>query len=157
MVIECVFEGSTPFLTPSIDDVELCRESARKLKAIGDPADADIDVHIRLNNNPEQTISIPIQALRRLTHVLEQLAQGHGVSLTPMHAELTTTEAARILKVSHLFLIGLLEQGEIPFRMVGTHRRILFRDLRAFQQKNEADRLKALEELSALDQEHGLR
>jgi excisionase family DNA binding protein len=85
-----------------------------------------------------------------------ELARGHGVSLIPMEAELTTNEAARQLKVSRPFLVGLLQKGEIPHRMVGTHRRIRFRDLWAYKQRNDRKRLEAIEELSALDQEYGL-
>ena len=54
------------------------------------------------------------------------------------------------------FLIGLLEKGEIPYRMVGTHRRIRFRDLDAYKQRTAQKRFEALEALSALDQEYGL-
>ena len=85
-----------------------------------------------------------------------ELARGKSVSLIPMEAELTTNEAARQLKVSRPFLIGLLEKGEIPYRMVGTHRRIRFRDLCAYKEQNDRKRVDALEELSALDQEYGL-
>jgi excisionase family DNA binding protein len=157
MTTACLADGTPIFLTPSVDDVEFCRESGRKLQGIENPADADIEVRIRHDNETEQTIPIPLSALQLLTHILDQLAQGNSISLTPMHAELTTTEAARVLKVSRPFLIGLLEKGEIPFRKIGTHRRILYRDLMTFKQKNEEDRLKVLEELSALDQEYGLR
>ena len=70
-----------------------------------------------------------------------------------MDAELTTNEAAGQLKVSRPFLIGLLKKGEIPYRRVGSHRRIRFRDLWAYKQRNDRERREALEELSALDQE----
>jgi len=52
-----------------------------------------------------------------------------GPRTFPMHAEFTTNEAARLLKVSHPFLIGLLEKGELPFRKDGTRRRIRYGDL----------------------------
>ncbi len=87
---------------------------------------------------------------------MTELAKGRGVSLIPMEAELTTNEAARLLKVSRPYLIRLLEKGEIPFRKVGSHRRIRFRDLMAYKQRTDQQRLDALEELSALDQEYGL-
>jgi excisionase family DNA binding protein len=73
-----------------------------------------------------------------------------------MHAELNTYEAARVLKVSHPFLLSLLEKGEIPYREVGTYRSIKYADLMAYKRENEQKRLKSLEELSALDQELGL-
>jgi len=69
---------------------------------------------------------------------------------------LTTNEAARVLKVSHPFLNGLLEKGDVPFRKDGTRRRIRYGDLMAYKQKTDQNRIKVLEELSALDQELGL-
>ena len=63
--------------------------------------------------------------------------------------EMTTQQAAEFLRVSCPFLIGLLEKGEIPFRRVGAHRRILYADLQTYKGAIDAKRLKVLEELAA--------
>ena len=52
--------------------------------------------------------------------------------------------------------IQQLEKGVIPYRKVGTHRRIMFKDLMEYKQTMDRNRLNALEELSAIDQELGL-
>ena len=91
-----------------------------------------------------------------LNGILNEMAQGNAVTLIPMHAELTTQQAARILNVSRPFLIEQLEKGVIPYRMVGTHRRVMFKDLTEYKQTMDRNRLNALEELSAIDQELGL-
>ena len=57
-------------------------------------------------------------------------------------------EAADLLNVSRPFLIRLLEEKKIPFRKVGTRRRILFQDLMNYKAKIDAARHKTLNELS---------
>jgi excisionase family DNA binding protein len=74
----------------------------------------------------------------------------------PYHAELTSQQAADFLHVSRPHLVGLLERNELSYRKVGSHRRILFKDLVEYQQRSRVDRKKALNELAARAQELGL-
>jgi excisionase family DNA binding protein len=74
----------------------------------------------------------------------------------PDAAELTTQQAAEFLNVSRPYLIKLLESDQIPFRLVGTHRRIRFRDLRDYKSRDDLDRRRAADELTSLSQELGL-
>jgi excisionase family DNA binding protein len=92
----------------------------------------------------------------RRTEGAESAPQGDSRAGAVPVERVVPNEAARQLKVSRPFLVGLLQKGEIPYRTVGTHRRIRFRDLWAYKQTNDRKRLEALEELSALDQEYGL-
>jgi excisionase family DNA binding protein len=157
MPIEYSLIGSPAIPEPTADEARLYQESSRKLEPLLSNGSVDIHLLVQPANEPEQTIPIPLSAARMLSHILTQMAQGNGVTLIPMHAELTTHEAAKAIKVSRPFLIGLLEKGEIPFRLVGTHRRILFRDLMAYKEKTQHGRSEALAELSAVDQALGLR
>lgn len=155
MTIAHTPNGIHEFSARTDDESKVASELDRILAGIPD-GQADIQISIRHPGGAGEGIPISPEQFRLLAYIVGELARGHGVSLIPMDAELTTSEAARQLKVSRPFLIGLLEKGEIPYRMVGTHRRIRFRDLYAYKQENDRKRLGALEELSALDQEYGL-
>lgn len=98
-------------------------------------------------------VQLPPQAVKVLEKTLEYLAEGKEVTVTAQPEELTTQQAADFLRVSRPFLIGLLDKGEIPFRKVGTHRRVLFSDLQRYKEQIDAKRLKTLEELAAQAQE----
>ena len=104
----------------------------------------------------EVTVTLPREAFDSLLEVLGQMANGNAVTIVPVHAELTTHQAAEILNVSRPYLIGLLEAGKIPHRMVGTHRRIRFTDLMAYKQQDDARRDEAVAELTRQAQDLGL-
>jgi excisionase family DNA binding protein len=142
---------------PTAADAQLALESSRRLTQFlaARPKKA-LRVRIELENEPEESISIPVTAFRLLNSILTEMAKGNAVTLIPVHAELTTQQAADILNVSRPFLIEQLEKGVIPYRKVGTHRRVMFEDLMEYKQTMDHNRLKALEELSVIDQELGL-
>lgn len=110
----------------------------------------------RLLDKSEETITLPAAAVGMLIEILEQMSRGNTVTLIPVHAELTTQEAADLLNVSRPYLINLLDEGRIEYRKVGTHRRIRFEKLMAYKREVDAAREMALDELAAYDQEIGL-
>ncbi|HET6883514.1 MAG TPA: excisionase family DNA-binding protein [Pirellulales bacterium] len=140
-------------VTPTEADTRLAAESSRRLLRLVRRRRRSLKVRVEQD---EEAIAIPMSAVRLLTDILTEMAKGNAVTLVPIDAELTTQQAAELVNVSRPFLIEQLENGTIPFRKVGTHRRVLFRDLMAYKQSIDQRRLHALDELSALDQHHKL-
>jgi excisionase family DNA binding protein len=87
--------------------------------------------------------------------ILETMAAGRGLTLVSQGAELTTVQAAAILNVSRPFLIKLLDEGTIPHRKVGTHRRIRMDDVMSYKTRIDREREAVLEELTREAQEQG--
>jgi excisionase family DNA binding protein len=143
----------TPTL-PSEEDTLLAKETSRVL-ASRMPVDDPLQMRV-LGTVSEETVRVPASAVRMLVRILEEMAKGNAVTLIPVHAELTTQEAADMLNISRPSLIQLLEEGKIDFRKVGTHRRVRFEALMAYKRKADADRRAALAELAAYDQELGI-
>jgi excisionase family DNA binding protein len=108
-------------------------------------------VHLRLVEDGQETevVTVPAIALTLLLQLLKELARGHAVTLLPLHTELTTQQAAEVLNVSRPFLVQLLEDGQISYRKVKTHRRVQLRDVLAYKTRTDADRRTALDELTA--------
>ena len=141
------FSNPGPIM-PSDSEVELARASTRALSNLRLKKSDTINFLIETENHHHNTVTIPFSAFNLLITVLTQMAEGNAVTLIPVHAELTTQEAADLLNVSRPFLIRLLEEKKIPYRKVGTRRRILFQDLMGYKTKIDSDRIKILEDLA---------
>ena len=101
-------------------------------------------------------IPLPASAYRVLTQVIVAMAEGHPVTVLPLHRELTTQEAADLLNVSRQYLVRLLDAGKLPSHRVGTHRRVRFGDLMAYRARRMAERREALDELTRLSEDLGM-
>lgn len=99
-------------------------------------------------------IPIPESLLHVLRQLVHYLTHDRPVSVLTFSRELTTQQAADILNVSRPFLVKqLLDTGQIPFKMTGTHRRIAFDDLMTYKQQRDTERRRTLRDLSGLSQQ----
>lgn len=103
-----------------------------------------------------EAVELPERLHAVLEAIVRHLQSGNGVSVVPLHAELTTFEAADILNVSRPFLIKRIEAGEVPFHMVGTHRRLKLSDVLAYRDRLTARADDAVAATTAEAEELGL-
>jgi excisionase family DNA binding protein len=110
----------------------------------------------RLTGFDGHRIEIPSDLVDALLLIVQQLKTGHGVSIAALRAEITTAEAAELLNVSRPFVIKLLESGVMPFRKVGTHRRVRLIDVLEYRDRQDAIANAALDEMVRQAEKHGL-
>ena len=138
---------------PSDQDAVLAREVSRALEGAGDTA---LRLQVAEAGRELTTFDLPPSVVRLLVDILKETAAGHAVSVVPLEAEITTQQAADLLNVSRPYLVGMIEKGTLPARMVGNQRRLPLKDVLTYKADNRAKRREALRELVALDQELGL-
>jgi excisionase family DNA binding protein len=141
-----------PVAAPA-DESRLIEVLRRALEERGAGASA-----ARLLSMGGEPIEVPGSVLELLERVVHALAAGDAVAVLPVHAELTTQEAADLLNVSRPYLIGLLDDGALPFeRTAGGHRRLRLADVLAYKHVRDDDRRAALDEMSSEAERLGLR
>jgi excisionase family DNA binding protein len=142
---------------PSRKTSQEAQEALRLLGSLDRKRHAVQRVQIRPEGaTADVSVAVPRDAFELFLEVLGQMANGNAVTIMPVHAELTTQQAADLLNVSRPHVVALLEQEKIPHRMVGTHRRIRVADLLELKRKDDAEREAALAELASEAQKHGL-
>lgn len=128
------------------ENKEILDRIAGKLKT----STKEIEIEVQGEKDP---IKIPVSALHHLNTIIDLMAQGKAVIVNPVDAEITTQEAADLLNVSRPFIVKLLEEGEIPFHKVGSHRRIKLKDFLAYKNQYKNKQCEALDELAKQAQE----
>lgn len=116
----------------------------------------DEDLPAKLVTTSGEQIVIPESVYQVLRTVVHAMASGNVINVITQKPEMTTQQAADYLNVSRPYLIKLLEQGDIPYFHVGSHRRVHFEDLKKYKQHRDTERSKFLDELIAQSQEMGL-
>ena len=138
---------------PDRETVRLARAGAAEIGRLLDKLPESDSAHVKLDG---QDMILPRQALILLRDLLADMAQGDAVTVVPLHAEMTTQQAADFLNISRPYLITLLEKGDLHYTKVGTHRRIRFKDLVEYKDKIRQQSSDAMDELVKIAQENNL-
>lgn len=141
---------------PRSEDIEAATTAQRELAAYLATGLETKLVQLVDANDRSHAIELPATALQLLSDILSELADGNAVKIVPVHAELTTQEAADLLNVSRPHLVKLLENGALAHHKTGKHRRVRFDDLMAYKQARDDKSTQALDRLAAEAQELGL-
>lgn len=139
-------------LTPTDAESKTAVESSRTLAAHLGKNGSDLKLEVKSGTKSEELV-LPAPAARLLLDILTQMGQGNAVALNTVEPELTTQQAADLLNVSRPYLVKLLDEGVIPSRKIGTHRRIMREDVLAYKHDIDLKRSEALAELAAQAQE----
>ncbi|MEJ0031551.1 MAG: excisionase family DNA-binding protein [Bacteroidota bacterium] len=80
-------------------------------------------------------VKLPKGLVKLLTQIFSMIADNKSVAVLAAEMEVTTQDAADILNFSRPYVVRLLEEGKIPFRKVGKHRRMRLADVLAYDKK----------------------
>ena len=103
---------------------------------------------IALINKHGHRTHIPEALLTQMARIVKLMSERKAVVFVPEDAAFTTQAAANYLGMSRQHLVGLLERNEIPHHKVGTHRRVAFKDLLAYEKVRDKSRREALDRLA---------
>ncbi len=141
-------------LPPTAQDAAIARVSRQAFARL---AQKRAPLKLRVTDVEQaEPIELPAGAVALLMDILEAMAAGRGVTIIPENAELTTVQAAAVLNVSRPFLIKLVEEGRIPYRTVGKHRRIRLEDVMSYKTTIDREREAILDQLAKEAQEQDL-
>ena len=138
-------------------DQKIALNSLVEFLSISRKVTSSKDKSVRINvQETEGLITIPKSALTLLYVIVKNMAEGKSMSIIPSESEVSTQQAADLLNVSRPHLVKLLETGKIPFKIVGSHRRISLKDLVAYEGKQTKEREKQLDFLAKQAQDLNL-
>ncbi len=149
---------SLAFVQPTVPteaDAVAARQSSRTLaKLLEGQETHTLHLHVQGDKEAAEFVDIDVSgaAMHLLVRLLEEMGKGNAVTVVSTQRELTPQQAAAFLGMSRTLLTSLLDRKEIPYRYVGSHKRIRFSDLLAYRAEQERCH-QALNELTAQAQE----
>ena len=138
---------------PSEEVARVAQELTDAIRA-GMGEDNVVRLFVSDSRDGEQTPVVLEPYLAQLMlQILAHIKQGEGVTFVPISKRMTTQQAADILNVSRPYLIKLLDEKNIPYELIGRHRRILAKDLFAYKRSRDEQRAEALSIMADEDSE----
>ena len=102
------------------------------------------------------TVQFPKTAVDGLIEMLEAVAEGDTATVVRTPREVSTQQAATVLNVSRPTVVKLIDDGVLPSRKVGSHRRVSLADLLAYREDMVARRRAVLDQMSRDAEDLGL-
>jgi excisionase family DNA binding protein len=104
--------------------------------------------HVLLTDSSGNQTEIPEVLFQHFARIVRLMSESKAIVMVPEDEAFTTQAAANYLGVSRQHLVDLLEKGEIPYHKVGTHRRVTFKDLLAYEKRRDKTRREAMDKLT---------
>lgn len=92
-----------------------------------------MELYIRHSGGREKSLLLPPDAAGALETLLSLLAGGQRVAVLAADQELSPSQASAVLGISRALVIHRMDSGDLPFRRVGKHRRVLLKDVLALK------------------------
>ncbi|BDI28154.1 hypothetical protein CCAX7_002050 [Capsulimonas corticalis] len=141
-------------IAPTQHDVMMAAKASRQLSHFSN-LHKSLQIQIQSEDNQESVALSPL-IVQLLSRILNETASGHTVSIEPVESDMTTSEAADYLNVSRPYLTSLLQQGKLPFHLVGSHRRVRREDIADYKKRQKEASYAAMRELQAQAEELGM-
>ena len=142
-------------ILPSEAEARMAAERSRKIAArLGEGA----TLKLQVEGKKGEAEPLPPIAVRLVLDLLEELARGNAVQhVTAIEAELGTQQAADLLDILSTPRSSCCStRAKLPYRHIGTRRRIPLEAVLVYKAEAYAKRKAALDEMSALHQRLGL-
>lgn len=107
-----------------------------------------LDVMPVLLSKGGDVIELPQSVNDLFNEIFQAIRRKETVFLIHEDEAFTTQAAADYIGVSRQFFVRLLEDGKLPFHRVGTHRRVLFKDLVAYRETRSHERRTKLDQMT---------
>ncbi|MCI0388716.1 MAG: excisionase family DNA-binding protein [Acidobacteria bacterium] len=123
------------------------RQIEQDVKRLSECLAAGKPVSLRLSDGLETEIALPVTTAEMIREALSLERDGKSFLLLEEDDEVSPEKAAEMLRISRPTLLKKLDNGEIPFHYVGSHRRITVTDVLAYRHRQKEQAQAALQQM----------